>query len=195
MFGKRKRDKAIDALKAQFGIDLYESGHYCNDKLGEYNVYILEGYDFIAVINRKSNGRFVAKEWYKFSKSNGWVKLATMDKQQSVQLYLDTQPYWMADELEKWGGKVPPDKAERLACAICDEYISSFMTQRYFGFSIHVSRDDGWRSGHSHTQAVYMPHRDPDPRNETPEEHAARMRRIDDATDALVAAYNKSKKR
>ncbi len=185
-FGKSKREKAIEAFKTQFGIDLYEGGHYNSEKWLEYGISILEGFDFVAVINRKAAGKLVAKEWYIYSKGDGWVKKASMDRQQSFRLYADTKPYYIAELLEDFNGKLPPEKEESACCMICDEYISSYMTNYYFGFSVKVCSDASWEKGSSHTQAIYMPHRDPDPRNETPTEYAARMKRLDELTDQLA---------
>lgn len=103
LFGKNKCQKAKEALKSQFGIDLYESGHYECDKWLEYSISILEKYDFVAVINRKEHGKFVAKEWYLYDQSSGWVKKASMDKRQSINLYAETMPYNMETVLEKYG--------------------------------------------------------------------------------------------
>lgn len=191
LLGKSKRKKAVEALKTQFGIDLYASGHYNNEKWMEYSVHILEGYDFVAVINRKEAGKFVAKEWYLYNKSNGWVKKASMNRQQSIQLYADTKPYYISELLDDLGGKLTPEKEESACCIICDEYISSYMTRRYFGFSIKVCGDALWKKGTSHTQAIYMPHRDPPPEKETAEEYAARMARIDGLVDQLADLIKK----
>lgn len=77
MFWKNKqREKAIRALKDQLGIDVYESGRYLDEKQNEYQVSISDKDDCIAVVNRKEKGRFIAKEWFVYSKSNGWIKKA-----------------------------------------------------------------------------------------------------------------------
>lgn len=186
LFGKNKCQKAKEALKSQFGIDLYESGHYECDKWLEYSISISEKYDFVAVINRKEHGKFVAKEWYLYDKSSGWVKKASMDKRQSINLYAETMPYNMETVLEKYGNRLPQKEEEHYACIICDEYLSSYMTKHYFGFSIKVNSDFFWGKGTSHTQAIYMPHRDPNPNSETPEEYAARTAKSDSLIDELV---------
>ncbi len=110
LFWKSKDERAIEALRSQFGIDLYESGSYYSEKIKEYSVSIVNGYDFIAVINRKINGRFVAKEWYLYSRSKGWVKKGALNRQQSVQLYCDTQPYYTQDILKEHGGRLTGER-------------------------------------------------------------------------------------
>lgn len=186
LFGRGKRERAVEAFRSQFGIDLYEGGHYNSEKWLEYGVSILNGYDFVAVVNHKEMGRLVEKGWYIFDRHKGWVKKAAMDRKQSLQLYADTKPYYYSEILEDFDGVLPAEKAESACCMICDEYISAYMTKRYFGFSIKVPADALWTRGTSHTQAIYMPHRDPDPRNESPTERAARMKRIDELVDQLA---------
>lgn len=187
LFWKSKREKAIEDLKTQFGIDLYESGNYRCDKWQEYLVSILEGYDFIAVINQKENGVLVAKEWYKYKKSKGWVQLASMNCDESFHLYLDTKPY--AYQGAKWTKK----DIESAASMICGEYISTFMTEYYFNKSIRPFDDVSWGKGKSHTEAIYMPYRDPPPAEETDEEREARIDRIVDEMEDLINEVKRGK--
>lgn len=186
LFGKSKKEKAIEALRSQLGIDLYENGSYCSDKRKEYCVSILEGYSFVAVVNRKSNGRFVTKEWYLYDKSAGWIKKASLNRQQSIRLYFETKPYYIQDLLESQGGRLTPEQEDGCCLMICDEYISNYMTSRYLGFSVKVYDDVLWARGDGHTEATYMPHRSPPPREKTPEELARLDRLIDEVADLLM---------
>lgn len=183
LFGKSKEEKAIEALHSQLGIDLYESGSYSSEKYKEYAVSILKGYSFVAVVNRKSNGRFVAKEWYLYDKSAGWIKKASLNRQQSIQLYFETKPYYIKDLLEEQGGRLTPEQEENSCLIICDEYTSNYMTSRFLGFSIKVHDDVFWARGDEYTEATYMPHRAPPPREKTPEELARLDKLIDEVAD------------
>ena len=185
-WSKKKSEKAIVALREQLGINVYENGRYLNEKRNEYQVSISDTDDCVAVVNRKENGRFVAKEWFIYSKSAGWLKKASMNREQCIKLYKDTKPYYFESLLEEFVGNLPPEKEESAALIICDEYLSSYMTRHYFGFSIKVIDDVFWTRGESHTQAIYMPHRDLPPQEETEEERIAREKRIDCLVDQLA---------
>lgn len=154
LFGKKKAEKAREALRTQFGIDTSD-----NDVGGQYMFSISEGYDFVAVINRKEHGRFLAKEWYLYDSVDGWVKKASLNRKQSLQLYADTKPYYVQDTLEEQGGRLTPEDEEEFCLIICDEYISTHMTERYLGFKIRVLDDIFWNRGSWKTEAKYMPHR------------------------------------
>lgn len=185
-WNKKKSEKAIMALKEQLNINLYENGRYRDEKQNEYRVSISDKDDCLAVVNRKENGHFIAKEWFVYSKSAGWIKKAAMNRKQCIQLYKDTKPYYFESLLEEFGGNLPPEKEETAVLIICDEYLSSYMTRRYFGFSIKVLDDVFWARGESRTQAIYMPHRDSPPEDETAEERMARAKRIDSLVDQLT---------
>ena len=194
LFGKRKRDQAIHALKTQFGIDLYESGHFQTDKRNKYKVSISDTDDCIAVINRARDNILIAKEWYLYdNKSDRWIKKATLDRQQSVQLYMDTNPYYVKSLLEELGGHLTREKEDACSLIICDEYLSSYMTSHYFGFTIRVNDDYFWAKGSHRTEAIYMPHRVSPPEEETDEERIAREKRIDTLVDQLTDVIKKGK--
>ena len=76
LFSKRKSDQAIDALKTQFNIDLYESGHFQTDRRNKYKVSISDTDDCIAVINRGRDNILMAKEWYLLDKKGSLKQAA-----------------------------------------------------------------------------------------------------------------------
>lgn len=194
LFGKGKRDQAINALKTQFSIDLYESGHFQTDKRNKYKVSISDTDDCIAVINRARDNILIAKEWYLYDKKlDQWLKKAALDRQRSVQLYMDTKPYYVKSLLEELGGHLTREKEDACSLIICDEYLSSYMTSHYFGFSIRVNDDYFWAKGSYRTEAIYMPHRISPPEEETDEERIAREKRIDALIDQLADVIKKGK--
>lgn len=194
LFSKRKSDQAIDALKTQFNIDLYESGHFQTDRRNKYKVSISDTDDCIAVINRGRDNTLMAKEWYLYDKKSGqWIKKAALNRQQSVRLYMDTKPYYVKSLLEELGGHLTREKEDACSLIICDEYLSSYMTSHYFGFSIRVNDDYFWAKGSHRTEAIYMPHRSSPPEEETEEERIAREKRIDALVDQLADVIKKGK--
>lgn len=154
LFGRKQAEKARNALRTQFGIDPKDT-----DVSGKYMFSISEGYDFVAVINRTENGRLIAKEWYLYNASQGWVKRASLNRRQSLQLYADTKPHYVQDTLDEQGGRLTLEDEENFSLIICDEYISTYMTEQYFGFKIKVLADIFWNRGEWNTDAQYMPHR------------------------------------
>lgn len=181
LFGKSKEQKAIDSLHSQFGIDFYERDNHNK----EYVVSVLKGYSFVAIINRKSDGRFVAKEWYLYDKSNGWVKKASLNRRQSMQLYFETKPYYIKDLLEEQSGKLTIEQEESCCLIICHEYTSNYMTSHYLGFSIKVHDDLFWERGEWYTEAIYMPHQSPPPKEKTASERAEFERVLDEIATCI----------
>lgn len=197
-FARRKKEKAIRRLKSQLGVDLYEKGTYNPEKSMTYSTHISEGDDFLIVLNRKKDDHLISKEWYLYDKKNGWAKMGSLTRKECFKLYVDTKPYYMQSVFEELGNKcVPTDRYEKMCSVILDEYLSSYMTQQYFGFSFKTYWDRYWKDGRGHTEAIYLPNRDPPPKKKTPEEEAEDEQHLNELIDelaSLIIASDEKKK-
>ncbi len=187
MFGM-KRKRAIKALKEELGIDVYQSGTYQNEIEKKYSVHILDGYDCVAIINCIQNDRLISKDWYIYSWFSGWVKKGSMNRKQCIELYRDTNPYYVRGVLLESKNGMTPEFEESIARIICDEYMSTYMTQRYFHFSIDVTGDYAWMNGESVTEAIYMPKRMSDPAKRSAAEIERHNKEIDALAEEIGAA-------
>lgn len=153
-----KRDKALAVFESQFGIRVYNNGEVIGEQYEKYAITLLPGYDFIAVLNRYENEKFFSKEWYKFQ-SEKWIKKASLNFNQSLEVYKDTKPEYINYILKKQNGVLTSEQKNHFSLLICDEYLSSYFTSYYFGFSIKVHSDIFWQRGEFPTEAIYMPYR------------------------------------